>query len=314
MEEPYQENQNYQEPSAEDINNIPEEENVKIFNKYDNEFVGLLNEIGIRLPNFNEEDKSKIKSWINILSIPYNTNDTKKNRNLYGIKLVNQMINGKLEEPFINYANNNSELKWLSPKDIKNELSKQFFEEINMEKIENFGIMQQKKFLENHPDLANKIRNSQSSRKNTQSEFNQNSPNKMTNNTNNINYINTNSENNIITNNNNINNYIENYEDNLNERQYYPEEYNNNINNNFNNNMPYTNSKLNEFNIVNKINNNKNYSDKIKLVNIIKDLEQKVIERDEIIEYQNKQMEQIYNRILFIQSLKNNNNIINNEQ
>ena len=72
MEESYEEN------------NIPQEEPIKIFDsKYDNEFIGLLNEIGIRLPNFNKQDKLKIKSWINLLTIPCNTNDTKKNRNLY---------------------------------------------------------------------------------------------------------------------------------------------------------------------------------------------------------------------------------------
>ena len=142
-------------------NNAPEEnEPIKIFDsKYDNEFIGLLNEIGIRLPNFNKQDKLKIKSWINLLTIPCNTNDTKKNRNLYGIKLVNQMINGKLEEPFIKYANGINDLKWLSPIEVKSELSKKFMEEINFKEIENFGIQQQKKFLNIHPNIANKIKN-----------------------------------------------------------------------------------------------------------------------------------------------------------
>ena len=58
---------------------------------------------------------------------------------------------------------------------------------------------------------------------------------------------------------------------------------------------------------INKVNNTKSYNDKIKLINIIRDLEQKVIERDEIIEYQNKQIAQIKNRINFIQNLQNNN-------
>ena len=149
-------------------NNIleEEEESIKIFDsKYDNEFIGLLNEIGIRLPNFNKQDKLKIKSWINLLTIPCNTNDTKKNRNLYGIKLINQMINGKLEEPFTKYANGLNDLKWLSPIDVKTELTKKFYEEIDFEKIEDFGKIQQKNFLNNHPDIAEKIRNSQGSKK-----------------------------------------------------------------------------------------------------------------------------------------------------
>ena len=103
--------------------------------------------------------------------------------------------------------------------------------------------------------------------------------------------INTNSEN-YITNDNN--NFIENDEDGnniINQNQFYPEE----------------NTYYNVNNYINKINNNKNYNDKIKLINIIRDLEQKVIERDEIIEYQNKQITQIKSRINFIQNLQNNN-------
>jgi len=256
----------------EDNNVQEEEEPIKIFDsKYDNEFVGLLNEIGIRLPNFNKQDKLKIKSWISLLTIPCNTTDTKKNRNLYAIKLINQMINGKLEEPFIKYANGLNDLKWLSPIDIKAELTKKFFEEIDFNKIENYGINQQKIFLENHPDIAEKIRNSQSNKNNINTEYNQYSQNNF---------------------NNNIND-LENYDENntSNENRFYPEE------NNFYNVNSY----------INKVNNTKNYNDKIKLINIIRDLEQKVIERDEIIEYQNKQIAQIKNRINFIQNLQNSN-------
>ena len=256
----------------EDNNVQEEEEPIKIFDsKYDNEFVGLLNEIGIRLPNFNKQDKLKIKSWISLLTIPCNTTDTKKNRNLYAIKLINQMINGKLEEPFTKYANGLNDLKWLSPIDIKAELTKKFFEEIDFNKIENYGINQQKIFLENHPDIAEKIRNSQSNKNNINTEYNQYSQNNF---------------------NNNIND-LENYDENniSNENRFYPEE------NNFYNVNSY----------INKVNNTKNYNNKIKLINIIRDLEQKVIERDEIIEYQNKQIAQIKNRINFIQNLQNSN-------
>ena len=256
----------------EDNNVQEEEEPIKIFDsKYDNEFVGLLNEIGIRLPNFNKQDKLKIKSWISLLTIPCNTTDTKKNRNLYAIKLINQMINGKLEEPFTKYANGLNDLKWLSPIDIKAELTKKFFEEIDFNKIENYGINQQKIFLENHPDIAEKIRNSQSNKNNINTEYNQYSQNNF---------------------NNNIND-LENYDENniSNENRFYPEE------NNFYNVNSY----------INKVNNTKNYNDKIKLINIIRDLEQKVIERDEIIEYQNKQIAQIKSRINFIQNLQNSN-------
>jgi len=265
-----------------------EEEPIKIFDsKYDNEFIGLLNEIGIRLPNFSKQDRLKIKSWISILTIPCNTNETKKNRNLYGIKLINQMVQGKLEEPFTKYANGPNDLRWLSPIDVKTELCKKFYEEIDFEKIENFGINQQKNFLANHPDIAEKLRNSQHTPKNTNSDFYQNSQNNFTNN--NIN-LNANLENNIMNDNNEC---MENFDGNniTNEAQKYPEE----------------NTHYNVNNYITKINNNKNYNNKIKLINIIRDLEQKVIERDEIIEYQNKQIEQIQNRINFIQNLQNNN-------
>ena len=270
------ENQENQEPSEEE-NNIQEEEQIKIFdNKYDNEFIGLLNEIGIRLPNFSKQDRLKIKSWISILTIPCNTNETRKNRNLYGIKLINQMVQGKLEEPFTKYANGPNDLKWLSPIDVKTELCKKFYEEIDFEKIENYGINQQKNFLVNHPDIADRLRNSLHTHKNTNSDFYHNSQNNF--------------NNNILNDNNEC---MDNFEGNniSNDAQKYPEE-----NNNYNVN-----------NYITKINNNKNYNNKIKLINIIRDLEQKVIERDEIIEYQNKQIEQIQNRINFIQNLQNNN-------
>ena len=280
----------------ESMNQDPEEgiqyeEDVKIFeSKYDNEFLGLLNEIGIRLTNFNKHDKLKIKSWINLLTIPCDTNETKKNRNLYAIKLINQMINGKLEEPFTKHANGLNDLKWLSPIDIKAELTKKFYEEIDFEKIESYGIQQQKNFLNNHPDIANKIK-FQNNTKNNMTEYN-------------IGFNNNNYLNNI--NNNNFNN-IEYYDDNnLNEKPFYTD------GNYFGNNNKFNrggSNKNKEFKVINnKINNSKIYNDKVKLINIIRDLEQKVIERDEIIEFQNKQIEQIRNRISFIQNLQNNNN------
>ena len=60
-----------------------------LLNRYDNEFIGLLNEIGIRLIFFNNEDKLKIKSWVKTLSMPCETKEKKKIRNLYAIKLTN---------------------------------------------------------------------------------------------------------------------------------------------------------------------------------------------------------------------------------
>ncbi len=305
--------ESYNQEPEEDNQNQNNEEEVKIFeSKYDNEFIGLLNEIGMRLPNFNKHDNLKIKSWINILTIPCESNESKKNRNLYGIKLINQMINGKLEEPFTKYANGLNDLKWLSPIDIKAELTKKFYDEIDFEKIENYGIQQQKSFLNNHPEIANKIKTQNySDSKNNITEYNTYSNNNLNNYNNNYSY------NDIDDNNINYNN----------DRPYYTDDNNfymgenrpmsmpmqmkqkqfNRGNNNYNN-------RAGDFSVVhNKINSSKNYNDKVKLINIIRDLEQKVIERDEIIEFQNKQIEQIKNRINFIQNLQSNN-IQNTEQ
>ena len=266
------------------------EEDVKIFeSKYDNEFIGLLNEIGIRMPNFSKQDKLKIKSWINLLTVPCDSNETKKNRNLYAIKLINQMINGRLEEPFIKHANGLNDLKWLSPIDIKAELTKKFYDEIDFERIENYGLQQQKNFLNNHPDIANKIK-IQNNERNNMTEYNV-----------------------VSNNNNNLYNNEYNDENNLNERPFYTD---NNYygGDNRQKQLNMINNKNKDFKVINnKINNSKIYNDKIKLINIIRDLEQKVIERDEIIEFQNKQIEQIKNRINFIQNLQNNNNQNNDE-
>ena len=50
------------------------------------------------------------------------------------------MINGKLEEPFIHFANGQNDLIWLSPIDRQKEFITKFYEEIHFEKIENFGV------------------------------------------------------------------------------------------------------------------------------------------------------------------------------
>jgi hypothetical protein len=127
--------------------------NTLIINRYDNEFIGLLNEIGNRLFYFNREDAMKIKSWIQLLSKPYETKEEKQNRNLYAIKLLNQMINGKLKNPFFNYCKTNK-LKQLLPIDIKSELTEKFFKEINFNDIVNFGYQKQNQFLQTHPEYC----------------------------------------------------------------------------------------------------------------------------------------------------------------
>lgn len=126
--------------------------------KYDNEFIGLLNEIAIRLVNFNRQDELKIKSWIKIFMIPCQINEAKKNRNLYAIKLINQMINGRLEEPFVKFAKGLEDMKSISVAEVKPLLTKKFFEQIDFKKIEKFGYLRQKQFLQLHPELTNQVR------------------------------------------------------------------------------------------------------------------------------------------------------------
>ena len=89
---------------------------------------------------FNQEDNLKIRSWIKLLLSPFVTKEEMPNRNLYVIviKLINQMVKGKIKYPFNNYATKN-ELQLLQPIDIKVELTKKFYKEINLQNILNFG-------------------------------------------------------------------------------------------------------------------------------------------------------------------------------
>jgi hypothetical protein len=245
-------------------------ENNSLFeSKYDNEFIGLLNEIGLRFEKFNKCDILKIKSWINILMMPCKSNIDKKNRNLYAILLINQMINGKLEEPFIKFANSSNDLKQLSPANIKSQLTKKFYEEIDFEKIENFGYLKQAQFIQNHPNIAEKIKEKYNNKNINNSKINNNNNNSINNN--NINYTQNNSSlyqnnfnnsnnfniqnnNNIMLNSPNMNaNLYNNPSQNPNQNQnnFYFNNFNNPINNNSDSQNFNCNSLLNH----NKINN-----------------------------------------------------------
>ena len=109
---------------------------------------------------FNQEDNLKIRSWIKLLLSPFVTKEEMPNRNLYVIviKLINQMVNGKIKYPFNNYATKN-ELQLLQPIDIKAELTKKFYKEINLQNILNFGYQMQKQFLLSHPQYYNTFQN-----------------------------------------------------------------------------------------------------------------------------------------------------------
>ena len=232
--------------------------NTNLFeSKYDNEFIGLLNEIGIRLQKFNKCDNLKIKSWINLLMMPCKSNMDKKNRNLYAILLINQMVNGRLEEPFIKFANSTNDLKQLSPANIKSELTRKFYEEIDFEKIENFGYCKQKQFIQNHPSIAEQIK--EKSENNKKSEKNSD---KIAKNKNVVDYSRVN----------NIINY-------------------NVVDTEFKSKKAFFTKPFRAF-------NEDDYDKLIELdnntlCNIIKDLEDKINERDNIIEQQNEKLDEL---------------------
>ena len=232
--------------------------NTNLFeSKYDNEFIGLLNEIGIRLQKFNKCDNLKIKSWINLLMMHCKSNMDKKNSNLYAILLINQMVNGRLEEPFIKFANSTNDLKQLSPANIKSELTRKFYEEIDFEKIENFGYSKQKQFIQNHPSIAEQIK--EKSENNKKSEKNSDKIHK------NKNVVDYSRINNII-------NY-------------------NVVDTEFKSKKAFFTKPFRAFNeddydkLVELDNNT--------LCNIIKDLEDKINERDNVIEQQNEKLDEL---------------------
>ena len=117
-------------------------------NLYDIEFLGLLKEINKRLDKYSKNDIMKIQSWIKYFMLPVETLKGKKNRNLYAIKLINNLINGRIEEPFTKFAKSPNDMKWLSFQIIKSELSKKFYDEINCDKVEQEGYEQYKKLNE----------------------------------------------------------------------------------------------------------------------------------------------------------------------
>jgi hypothetical protein len=103
---------------------------LKKFNDdYDADFVNLMLDIQERIDNFCKSDKLKINSWAKVLCIPTINVEFKKNRNLYAIKLLDNVLNGKLEDPFNKFAKD-KELKTISPILVKTQLSDKFLNEI----------------------------------------------------------------------------------------------------------------------------------------------------------------------------------------
>ena len=96
---------------------------IKYLDKYDKEFVNLMLEINSRIENFSKLDKIKINSWIKSLCLPTNNLPWKKNRNLYALKLLDNILNFKLEKPFTKFAELSENLPMLDSILVKSQLS-----------------------------------------------------------------------------------------------------------------------------------------------------------------------------------------------
>ena len=127
--------------------------------KYDKEFVNLMLEINNNFDNFSKLDKLKINSWIKSLCLPTNNVLWKKNRNLYTLKLLDNVLNLKLEKPFTKYADFGENLPMLDPILIKSGLSNKINFIINNihsdEQIQNFieANMNKNKNIENNKEI-----------------------------------------------------------------------------------------------------------------------------------------------------------------
>ena len=95
----------------------------KILDKYDKDFVNIMIEIQNRIEDFSKVNKLKINSWAKSLCLPTNNISWKKNRNLYAIKLLDNILNDKLEKPFTKFADEGENLPMLDPILVKSQLT-----------------------------------------------------------------------------------------------------------------------------------------------------------------------------------------------
>ena len=103
----------------------------KFLDKYDKDFVNLMIEIQNRIEDFSKSNKLKINSWAKSLCLPTNNIAWKKNRNLYAIKLLDNILNGKLEKPFTKFADDGENLPMLDPILVKSQLTNKVKEVIS---------------------------------------------------------------------------------------------------------------------------------------------------------------------------------------
>ena len=141
----------------------------KFKDNYDSEFVNLMLEVERLLENFSKSDKLKINSWAKKLCIPTMNIEFKKNRNLYAIKLLDNVFNGKLEEPFTKFSKDR-EIKLLDPIIVKTQLTSAFlnyikeFEEneniYNNPNMANYHYINQKEKLKSNTNKNSKMKKS----------------------------------------------------------------------------------------------------------------------------------------------------------
>ena len=113
---------------------------------YDAEFVKLMMEVQNLLDDFCKSDKLKINSWAKKLCIPTINIEFKKNRNLYAIKLLDNVCNGKLEDPFTKFAKE-KEIKLLDPILVKTQLTNKFLNYIK--------LLEEDENIYNNPNINN---------------------------------------------------------------------------------------------------------------------------------------------------------------
>ena len=100
----------------------------KYLDKYDKEFANIIIEIKNKSLNFGKENRLKINSWIKSLCLPTDNISWKKNRNLYSLKLLDNILDGKLEPPFSQFPKESINLPMLDKILVKSQLTKKINE------------------------------------------------------------------------------------------------------------------------------------------------------------------------------------------
>ena len=207
--------------------------------KYDKEFVNLMLEIERRTQNYPKQLKLRINSWARVLCLPTNNLPFKKNRNLYAIILLDNIVNNKLEEPFNKMADESKDLPVLNPTLIKSQISQKFLNEITFENSEE-NIKNFVNFLSEHLNLDDNDDYYENEDENYYSDnYNNNYYNDKFNNK-------FNQQNNFNKNKNQTHQNFYNNKYNLNKNNYYQQndDYYNNNNNYYNINNNYYNNNI----------------------------------------------------------------------